>query len=248
VQAKLLDASAISHALHGGYWRVSTVSEAPSTQDLIRTSNPQHGDVIAAEFQSAGRGRMDRTFEAEKSTALLFSFYIEPTISREKWSFIPLLIGLTVAETLDKSCETDIYKTKWPNDIVVGDKKISGTIAEISGSGIIIGVGINITMAAEQLPVPTASSVLIESQVVLNRNELLAAFLTRFATNFEAWESGSEFITTYASQSATIAQKVRAIAPDGSEQLGTAISVDETGALHLDSGAIVHVGDVEHLR
>ncbi|MSW15211.1 MAG: biotin--[acetyl-CoA-carboxylase] ligase, partial [Actinobacteria bacterium] len=84
--ADLLDASAISHALTGSYWRVSTISEATSTQELLRTSNPSHGDVLATEFQSAGRGRLDRSFEAERSTALLFSLFIKPRITQERWS------------------------------------------------------------------------------------------------------------------------------------------------------------------
>jgi len=246
--AELLDASAISHALTGSYWRVSTVLEATSTQDLIRASNPNHGEVIAAEFQSAGRGRLDRSFEAEKSTALLFSFYLQPQSARTQWSFIPLLVGLTLAEVINSLTGDNLYSCKWPNDIVVGDKKVSGTIAETHEAGIIVGVGINVTMSAQQLPVPTASSILLESAITLDRNTLLATFLQQFAANFAAWESGSDFVAAYQSHSSTISHKVRAIAPDGSEQIGTAIAVDATGALHLDTGAVIHVGDVEHLR
>ena len=75
VKPELLSADAIAGALASSYWRVSVVDEIDSTQNYLRTSNPKSGDLITAEYQSAGRGRLDRKFEAEKSSALLFSFY-----------------------------------------------------------------------------------------------------------------------------------------------------------------------------
>ena len=105
------------------YWRVSVVELTSSTQgDLVqrvRDGNAHVGDVIAAEFQSAGRGRLDRTFEAPKGTALLFSFYIEPQRNRDDWGWIPLIAGYSVAKTLHAFHAT----LKWPNDILIQNKK-----------------------------------------------------------------------------------------------------------------------------
>ena len=125
----LLNANEISHALATPYWRVSVVDEIDSTQSTLRASNPSAGDVLVAEFQSAGRGRLDRTFSAPKSSALLFSFYIEPTRTKTEWGFISLLAGLTVAEVLNNLTGSDSYLTKWPNDILHSGKKVAGLLA-----------------------------------------------------------------------------------------------------------------------
>ena len=81
------------------YWRVSVVEVTGSTQDdltqLVADKKASNGDVIATEFQSAGRGRLDRKFDAPASSALLFSFYIEPKREKSDWSFLPLLTGLS---------------------------------------------------------------------------------------------------------------------------------------------------------
>jgi len=71
-----LDQTSINDALKGGYWSVHAVEEIDSTQSALKSSSPKHGDVIVAEYQSAGRGRLDRTFEAQPGSALLFSAYI----------------------------------------------------------------------------------------------------------------------------------------------------------------------------
>ena len=77
MKPELLSADSITGALQSSYWRVSVVDEIDSTQNYLRTSNPKPGDLITAEYQSAGRGRLDRKFDAEKSSALLFSFYLD---------------------------------------------------------------------------------------------------------------------------------------------------------------------------
>ena len=248
VPAELLDVSAISHALTDSYWRVSVLPEVTSTQDVLRTSNPSHGDVLVTEFQSAGRGRLDRSFVAATSTALLFSFYIEPKVNRESWSFIPLLVGINLTQLLNQKFSSNNYSTKWPNDILHNELKVSGTIAEIHGSGVVIGVGVNTTMTSEQLPVPTATSLLIAEGASPNRNELLTEFLTGFAGLYARWENGEDLLQEYTSTSSTISRLVEAHQPDGSQIQGTAIRIDSRGALHLDSGAVIDIGDVVHLR
>ena len=84
-----LDQTSINEALKGGYWSVHAVEQIDSTQSALKSSSPKHGDVIVADYQSAGRGRLDRSFEAQPRTALLFSAYIEPHRHRDDWGFIP---------------------------------------------------------------------------------------------------------------------------------------------------------------
>ena len=95
-----LDQTSINNALKNGYWSVHVIDRIDSTQSALKASTPQHGDVLTTEFQSAGRGRLDRTFEADAGTALLFSAYVEPRRDHSDWGFIPLLVGLSVAEVL----------------------------------------------------------------------------------------------------------------------------------------------------
>ena len=122
-----LDKSLIN-SLVTQYWRVSVVDVTASTQTdlaaLARSGKAKPGDVIAANYQSAGRGRLSRTFEAPKNSALLFSLYIEPKREKEDWGWIALIAGASVAQAFDEVKAT----VKWPNDILVNEKKISGLI------------------------------------------------------------------------------------------------------------------------
>ena len=100
-----LDQSRIASAL-SRYWRVSVVDLTASTQDdlvnKVNAGDAKSGDVIVANYQSAGRGRLDRTFLAPPSTALLVSLYLHPKRSRDDWGFIPLLAGYSIADTWRK--------------------------------------------------------------------------------------------------------------------------------------------------
>ena len=86
------------------YWRVSVVELTGSTQNdllqLVESNNALDGQVIATEFQSDGRGRLDRTFQAPAQSALLFSFYIKPRNQRSEWGFIPLIAGLSLVRAI----------------------------------------------------------------------------------------------------------------------------------------------------
>jgi BirA family biotin operon repressor/biotin-[acetyl-CoA-carboxylase] ligase len=243
----LLDESAISHALGDSYWRVSVVDETPSTQTMLRDSTPKHGDVIVAEYQTHGRGRLDRTFEAQPSTALLFSLYVEPQTSIERFTFIPLLAGLVVTQTINENCAPG-FMTKWPNDIRYGEKKVGGLLVERCGDGVIVGVGINVSMTETQLPVSTATSILLATGSVPNRNQLLADFLTSFALSLARWADGKDFTSEYIDLNATIQREIEITLPGGAITRGRAVGVDATGALILESGELITVGDVVHVR
>jgi BirA family biotin operon repressor/biotin-[acetyl-CoA-carboxylase] ligase len=222
------------------YWRVSVVDLTRSTQgDLVqrvRDGNAQVGDVIVAEFQSAGRGRLDRTFEAPKGTALLFSFYIQPQRNRDDWGWIPLIAGYGVAKTLHAFHAT----VKWPNDVLINNKKVSGLIAEVVGNGVVIGIGINVGMDEHQL---------IEDGVDLTRDEILCEVLEEFEEHFVLWDQGiDEVQPLYRHLSATLGKEVRVEYPGGATHLATAVSISDTGALVLDDGTHVQSADVIHLR
>ena len=247
MKPELLSADAIAGALASSYWRVSVVDEIDSTQNYLRTNNPKSGDVITAEYQSAGRGRLDRKFDAEKSSALLFSFYLEPEVKVEILGYLTLLVGASVTSTINKITKTNNFKCKWPNDILFGDLKVAGLLAEKTESGVIVGVGINVSTAKDELPVSHATSVFLATNALINRNTLLAQILNNLEQDLLSWQGGKDLTSKYRELSATIGKQVRVEMPDGSQIEGAAVDIDETGSLRLDNGELVTVGDVIHL-
>jgi BirA family biotin operon repressor/biotin-[acetyl-CoA-carboxylase] ligase len=247
VKPELLSADAIAGALVSSYWRVSVVDEIDSTQNYLRTSNLKSGDVITAEYQSAGRGRLDRKFDAEKSSALLFSFYLEPEVKVEILGYLTLLVGASVTSTINKITKTNNFKCKWPNDILFGDLKVAGLLAEKTESGVIVGVGINVSTEKDKLPVSHATSVFLATKALINRNTLLGQILNNLEQDLLSWQGGKDLTSKYRELSATIGKQVRVEMPDGSQIEGAAVDIDETGSLRLDNGERITVGDVIHL-
>jgi BirA family biotin operon repressor/biotin-[acetyl-CoA-carboxylase] ligase len=245
-----LNKSAMNTTLFGSYWRVSVFQSLASTQsELIGKENLQHGDVFVTEFQSAGRGRLDRTFEATESSALLFSLYLEPKRDKLEWSAIPLLTGLSLVNAL-KSLDGKVATSlKWPNDLLIGDKKVAGILVEARDSGVVVGIGLNVDMNKSELPMPAATSLAIENFAELNRNVILPEILKNFALTIELWESGSSIaMEQYRQVSSTLGKEVEVHLPSGEILNSRAMGINERGELQLASGARVNVGDVIHLR
>ena len=234
------------------YWRVSVVEVTGSTQDdiALRVSENKAipGEVLTTEFQSAGRGRLDRKFEAPQSSALMFSFYIEPQRNKSDWSFLPLLTGLSVIFALTKLNPEFAPTLKWPNDILVGAGKVGGIITQACDNGVIIGVGINVGMTSEELPVVSATSLALHDYPVLDRNFILASLLNSFEELFARWEGGEDLRHLYRERSATLGHEVRVEHPDGSHKNGKATDITPAGELILEDGSRVTVGDIVHLR
>jgi len=243
-----LDASIINAAVRP-YWRVSVVEETGSTQNdlvaLVRAGTAVAGDLLAAEYQSEGRGRLTRSFNAPRGTALLFSMYIQPQRVHDDWGYIPLIVGTSLAQTLSDFGA----QLKWPNDVLIHEKKVAGIIAEATEDGIVIGVGINVGMQVHQLPVPTATSLRIEGALNLTRNQLLVEFLNNFKEKLFVWDTGKDEISAdYLRLCATIGREVRVEYPDGAHENGLAVSISNRGELVLASGRHVQAGDIVHLR
>ena len=137
---------------------------------------------------------------------------------------------------------------KWPNDLIINEKKCAGIIAQTTNEGIVIGIGLNVSMTPNELPVSTATSLAIEGSTITDRNLLLSHLLNTFAELFEAWEEGSELLDEYASASSTIGKKVRIELPNGENLEATVARISHTGELVLDDGRHVSAGDVIHLR
>lgn len=243
-----LDQQQISQGLADSYWRVSVHDEVTSTQLLLRKSNPVPGVVIVAEYQSQGRGRLGRSFDSKSGSGLLFSAYVRPSLEDAKWGLLPLLVGTTIAQVLNNLTNSNHYLTKWPNDVVAPEGKVCGVLCEYSDNGVLVGIGINVTTEIAELPVPTASSIILASEMELDRNELLISLLTALAMNIAAWEAGADILADYLMLSSTINQEVEVTLPGSRTLRSEAIGISADGGLILASGETVTVGDVLHLR
>lgn len=224
-----------------------TASTQSDLAELVNASVAKSGEVIAAEFQSNGRGRLDRTFEAPPQSALLFSFYIAPKRAVSDWGFISFLAALAMREVITDQLAEKV-NLKWPNDILIGDKKVAGLLAQQIGEGVIVGIGLNVAMSTDELPVPTATSLLLADSNLLDRNLILSAFLNHFENLFKEWDSGGDFLEKYRQVCSTLGRQVRVEVLGRDSIEGEAVSITAQGVLILKDGTEVNVGDVVHLR
>jgi len=224
-----------------------TTSTQTDLAELVNAGVATNGDVIAAEFQSAGRGRLDRKFDAPAGGALLFSFYITPKRNRNDWGFLAHLAAICMSEIISDVLSATV-SLKWPNDILIADKKVCGLISQATTDGIIIGIGLNVAMSRAELPVATATSLAIAESDQLDRNQILSQFLERFNLRFLDWDTGRDFIDEYSKVSATLGCDVQIEVVGRENRIGFAQSITASGALILADGFEVNVGDVVHLR
>jgi BirA family transcriptional regulator, biotin operon repressor / biotin---[acetyl-CoA-carboxylase] ligase len=162
----VLDAARLNGVLASrpGLWReVRVVEETGSTNaDLLSQarSGAAEGLVLVAEAQTSGRGRMGRRWISPPRRALTFSVLLRPAVPAGLLSWAPLLAGVAVASALQRTAGVDA-RLKWPNDVLVDGAKIAGILAERWGDAVVIGTGINVLQQRGELPVPTATSLLV---------------------------------------------------------------------------------------
>ena len=248
----------INNRLNSAYWRVNVVQNTGSTQDdLVRSINEgsaKSGEVLIAEFQSAGRGRLQRQFIAPPGAALLFSAYVIPRSSSGSWGWLPLLASQAVHRSLESQIGAGArLSLKWPNDLLLNDLKIAGLLCErvdsAQGAGLVIGVGINVTTSKEQLPIATASSLELEGYSNLDREGLVVSILQNLTTYLKRWESADDtLVAEYLEFSSTIGKLVRVEMPTGVIHESKAVGIANTGSLILENGSVISAGDVVHLR
>jgi BirA family biotin operon repressor/biotin-[acetyl-CoA-carboxylase] ligase len=244
----------------GGLWRQIRVVEATGSTnaDLLAQAadGAAAGRVLVAEAQTAGRGRMGRRWVSPPRASLAFSVLLRPgdlLPARRVW--IPLLAGVAVAAALRGSPQVDA-RLKWPNDVLVRGAKLAGILAEQHRDAVVVGVGINVTLRREDLPVPAATSLLLANAASLDREELLGAVLRELEHWYlaevaagDADESGLR--AEYLARCATVGQQVRVELPGGRSLTGVAADVDTGGRLVVRTASgvtTVSAGDVVHVR
>ncbi|MET8983516.1 biotin--[acetyl-CoA-carboxylase] ligase [Streptomyces sp. NPDC004539] len=263
-----LNALALRRGLvrEGGLWReVRVVRSTGSTNtDLaaVADTTPE-GTVLVAEEQTAARGRLDRRWTAPPRSGLFFSVLLRPSrVPVHRWGWLPLLTGVAVATGLARSAGVDT-SLKWPNDLLVKvegeERKAGGILAERADTdAVIIGVGINVTLKSDELPVPQAGSLALAGAVSTDRDPLLRAVLRSLEEWYGKWtEADGDPLTsglqeTYAAGCATLGRTVRAELPGDRSVVGEAVAVDGDGRLVLATEEGVRepvgAGDIVHLR
>lgn len=268
-----LDERALVRALvrPGGLWReISVVAETGSTNADIADGAPE-GTVLVAEAQTAGRGRLGRSWATPPRAGLTFSVLLRPVVPVARLTWLPLLTGVAVAAAVRgltrRAAEGAFGETagggvrpalKWPNDVLVGERKLGGILVEGRGDAVVVGVGLNVGLRPEELPVPAATSLAIEGAAVTDRGVVLRAILREFERWYDGWRDvdgdpeRSGVRDAYRAMCATLGQQVRVEMPGERVLSGVGRDLDDGGRLlvRTEEGReeAVSVGDVVHVR
>jgi len=250
-------------------WRVERVAETGSTNaDLAAAAAAGGGEglVLVADRQTAGRGRQGRSWDAPPGSGLTASVLLRPRAPLARLGWLPLLTGLAVAEAVEEVAGVPA-RLKWPNDVLVGDRKLAGVLVELhtgppsvphDGPAAVVGLGLNVGLGEHELPVPTATSLAIEGARTVDRGAVLGAVLAVLEARYRAWSDAdgdpdaSGVRQAYLVRCATVGRRVRVALAAGDRLEGEAVGVDPAGRLRVaDDGGRLHevaAGDVEHVR
>lgn len=241
--------------------RLDVVAETGSTNaDLLARSAAGvdiGGSVLIAEYQSAGRGRHGRRWSAPPRAQVALSVGVDgSSVPRSRWGWLPLATGVAVVDTLAASGV--VAGLKWPNDVLAGPGgsagKLAGILTEVAASApmIVVGLGLNVTLTADEAPDPAATSLLMLGSPVVDQNMLVRKILRELAVRVEQWCAAEEkLIADYRRYSLTLGARIQARLPGDRHVVGVAQAVDELGRLRIDTGGqteTVSAGDITQLR
>lgn len=256
-----LDARLLTDQLAGSLWTGIEVLPSTGSTNAVVADRAREGAaeglVVVAEHQTAGRGRMGRTWTAPPRSALLFSVLLRPaTIPPERWPWLGLLAPLAVATAVRRVAKLPAM-LKWPNDILIYDRKLAGLLLERVDDAAVIGIGLNVTLGREDLmQLPGATSLAFErGAATTDRAVVLVEVLTELERRYLDWVAASgdpeSMLSDYLDLSATLGELVRVELPDGTSLTGIATDIDPDGRLVVngpDGSHAFAAGDVIHLR
>ena len=249
-------------------WReIRVLTETGSTNADVaaaaRAGEPE-GLVVVAERQLAGRGRLDRTWTSPPRAGLTFSMLLRPPVPAAARPLLPLLTATALAAAAAERAELDV-RLKWPNDLVVADRKVAGLLAEAvpadagrpgERDAVVVGVGLNVSTTAAELPDAATSLAGVLGRTV-DRGPVLLGFLRAVERRYRRWTDAlgdpvaSGLARDYLAWSSTVGTTVAVSLPDGSTLEGVAQAVDWDGRLVVATaeGTVeLASGDVRHLR
>lgn len=243
--------------------RLDVVAQTGSTNaDLLARAMSGidiDGAVLIAEHQTGGRGRHGRGWSASPRAQVTMSVGVRiDDVPSAAWGWLSLVTGLAVVDAVVAVTGVEAG-LKWPNDVLAGGGKLAGILAEVARPFVVIGVGLNVTQAPEEVDGPGATSLLDLGVLEPDRDRLIRGLLRELQTRIVQWRSGdSQLEADYRARSLTIGSRVRVDLPGGREIVGTARDIDDQGRLCLEIWAddfdktsqtvVISAGDVVHLR
>ena len=257
-------------------WRDSAGSTNTELVRLAADAGLPAFTTLVTTDQTAGRGRLDRSWIAPAGTALAVSVLVRaPSVAAGSLGWLPLAAGAAMFDAVTGVLPAGVrVGIKWPNDVQLDGRKVCGILSELvptdpaaPGVAVVIGAGLNLTMSAEQLPVPTATSLALAGagagdvdvdDLTELIDRVLAAYLhslTAFVTSL--WQSGGDAVRSglhaaVVERCSTLGREVRVELPGGAQLLGRAVGIDDVGRLQVQDGAdqlrAVAAGDIVHLR
>jgi BirA family biotin operon repressor/biotin-[acetyl-CoA-carboxylase] ligase len=266
--ASPLSAERLSQSAGDPWSSVRVVPSTGSTNaDLLERAvadpGAPEGEVLVTEEQTAGRGRLGRTWSSVPGASLTFSVLLRPApVPAGLRGWLPLLAGVAVASAVRSAAGLDA-RLKWPNDVLAGPGKLAGILAEQSpdGAAVVIGIGLNVATPGGVLPPAPgglpATSLAAEGATV-SRQDLLLAILGQLGHWYTAFRAdpdpvGGGLLEEYRANCATLGREVRAELPAGRVLTGLAVGIDARGCLLIaerdgDPATPVSAGDVVHVR
>jgi BirA family biotin operon repressor/biotin-[acetyl-CoA-carboxylase] ligase len=223
-----------------------------------------HWTVLATDTQTAGRGRLGRVWTAPPKCTLAVSVLVRPSFGPEAWGWLPLIAGLAMARAVASVLPVESagrVAVKWPNDVLVSERKVSGLLAEIApGGAVVLGAGLNLTIPADALPTETSTSLTLEgadADALLDR--ALAVYLRELAALYSELElhggdaMASGIRRAVAAECATLGRRVRVTLPPDETVMALAVDIDAAGRLVIERDGrgtreAVAAGDVTHVR
>ncbi|MEU9830321.1 biotin--[acetyl-CoA-carboxylase] ligase [Streptosporangium sp. NPDC048047] len=257
-----LSEAALNRALvrPGGLWSGVTVVErtGSTNADLAQAARDgaRQGAVLIAEAQFAGRGRLGRAWTAPPRSGLALSVLLRPDPPPARHGWLPLLVGLAAASAVRRIAEVDV-RLKWPNDLLIGERKLAGVLAERIDGAVVVGIGLNVSLRLEELPVETATSLVVEDAACVDRDPLVRGVLREIEAHYREWSEAQGdadacgLRAAYLAAGATVGREVRVELPGERVLAGRAVGVDASGRLLVESGGEEHAlsaGDVVHVR
>lgn len=230
-----LSTRVLGHQLH-------LFTDVESTQDIaheLAGKGAPEGTLVIAERQNSGRGRMGRIWHSPRGKGIYMSMILKPEIPLPLTPQLTLLTAVALCRTIRKLAGVDAG-IKWPNDLLIGGRKISGILLESSAEderliNVVAGIGISVNLAEEDFPEElrkVATSLMMEAGRHIDREELIALFLTELEELYGLYqrEGFSPIKSLWEALSVTLDRQVNVRTPKGNVE-GTAVGIDDMGAL-----------------
>ena len=251
------DAALVLESLWTDLRYVYTTGSTNADVAAAARAGAAEGLVVIADEQTAGRGRLDRQWTSPPAAGIALSVLLRPAranIPTSRYGQLPLLAGVALAESMRRLGDVDAV-LKWPNDLLIDDRKCAGVLSETvpPDGSVVVGIGLNVTLREAELPRADATSLQLAGSSCVDRDPLVRALLRSLAEWYERWRDAggdpdrSGLMEAYRFHCGTIGRSVRVELPGGAEISGMATSVDNDGCL-IVAGRNIAAGDVVHLR